>query len=318
VQKGFSMIDIFLGRLLTEKDVLTIELDTHKSGHVSFQQGVKLLTYIDRDYKEVFLSASNLDSQLRALTIVVEDQQGVLTAIAGCLGNEKIDITECGYFAIGSIGVNESIFRHSTSPTGVMTTEIQMATISRKLKDLQWVRQVYPQSVNEILPILDNLHKCDGSSQVVGRKLKLAPGSLEELGLGEGEHLCIVTSYMRFPMIIIRILSDLQNISFIGADIADKPLTLAHFCDSIKEDVNIIGLSVHHIPTTTRDQLNKARVRIFCKISGQASCEQVKTKILGINSNNRTLVDVESLQVINIDEYAKLAFKDQEDPERGN
>jgi len=177
---------------------------------------------------------------------------------------------------------------------------------------MQWVSQVYPQSVNEILPILDNFHRCDGFSQVLGRQLKLAPGSLEELEMSEGECFCIVTSYMRFPMIIIKMLSTPNNIAFVGADIADRPLSLGLFCESIKDVVNIDGLSVHHMPASSTDQPNKARIRIFCRISDQVNCDQVRAKILGINSRTHILVDAGSLQVMPIKEYAKIAFGDQE------
>lgn len=305
------MIDVFLGRLLRRNGVPYVELDNHESTHVSFRDGVKLSTHVSLPYKEICLSTSGLDSQLRALTVVVEDQKGVLAEISNFLGKEDIDIGQCGYFTIGAIGVSESVFRHSTPP-GVMATATQMAKIFERLDELQYVRKAYPQSVNDIMPFLDTLHKCDGLSEVSGRRIKLASGSFEKLELSDAKHLSVVTSYMRFPMIIIKTLPDPESIAFVGADLTDKPLVLGPFCDSIKDFVNILGFTTDYIPALSSDPPNKSRIRIFCRITERnKSWEDIRTKLLGINAkHHRNLVDVESVQVMPITEYERLAFRD--------
>lgn len=304
------MIDVFLGRLLLKDGTPWLELDDHESSHVSFQDGVKLCTHANMPYREIYLSTSDLDSQLRALTVVVEDQQGVLAEISDFLGKEGIDIDQCGYFTIGASGVSESVFRHSTTP-GVMATATQMAKIFEELGKLQYVRKVYPQSVNDIMPFLDTLQRCDGLSEVSKRQIKLTPSILEKLKLKDTKHLCIVTSYMRFPMIIIKILDDSRNIAFIGADLTHEPLVLGPFCDSIKDLVNIIGLSIDYIPAPSNGSPNRVRTRIFSRITGRnKSCEDVRAKLMGINDkHHRNLIDIKSVKVIPITEYERQAFK---------
>lgn len=305
------MIDVFLGRLLLRDGTPSLELDNHESSHVGFQDGVKLYTHANSPYKEIYLSTSDLDSQLRALTIVVEDQQGVLAEISNFLGKEDIDISQCGYFTIGASGVSESIFRHSTTP-GVVATATQMAKIFERLGKLQYIRKVYPQSINEIMPFLDTLPRCDGLSEISGRRIKLTPGVLEKLELRNTKHLCIVTGYMRFPMMIVKMLADPENVAFIGADLTHEPLVLGPFCDSMKDLVNIIGLSIDHIHAPPDGSPNKVRTRIFCRITDRGkSCGDIKAKLVGINDRyHRSLVNVESVKVIPITEYERQEFKD--------
>lgn len=300
------MIEAFPSRINFQEGSPYLKLTSAAMRSLRLQNGVKLRVCLDAKYNNIYISLVHPDSALRNVTILVKDSPGVIADISCSIGKENVNIIEATYFTASGAGIGELVIEHTT-PVQEDKALKEWQTIRQKLFGRKYRREIYDQPIYLVMPFLRTTRLCEDSAELDHNRLRLPANLFEQMGLKEKEYLVLVTVYLRFFMLVVRVFEDPEKVVFARAGIAHEPNVLGPICKSIRKTVNILYLGQDH---TRAGEVNgeglqeKAKLSMFCELLKKKSCNELKTELSGLNKK-RHLIDIETIECLKIEDYEK-------------
>ncbi len=235
---------------------------------LGLEQKTELFAYPNPKEKELYLCLIPLDRPIMAVTFLGVDEPGVIADIASVFGKNDENITHFASFAMGGSSVTELIFQHPKpiergSIRDLFTEAWQK--IEEELNKLKTLSDINEQFLYNIIPAI--MTNPPLRIPVMESKLPLIPLALDQLELKKHEktreYFVLLTSYVRFPILVAKFLPNPHRIVEISIDVSHEPNVLGPICESLREKTNIFSGNLRYHSDVKSPKKAKARLLLY-------------------------------------------------------
>ena len=293
------------------------------------KEGRKFLSYANATDSELYVSLQQLDIPLGAAMVFGPNKEGVMAAIAGAFGDRDLNITALSSFGIGKASMTELIAQEHKSvssdrkqerPSEPKEKEDEhkvpgfIGKFEEAVKDLH--DKGFTVHAQELARVFSGITLLPKETPITVEKhtgtelidLKIDDLVMDQLNLQtDKEYDVLMTYYMRFPILVIKFVTQPDSFIQVTARIHDNPNVLGRICAHLKTTVNFYFGTVYFNDAVVASAMrHKATVELYGNLLVGGTKRNVENALLSVNQVSREdLIDPDSITVRLVSEIGR-------------
>jgi len=293
------------------------------------KEGRKFVGYANTTDSELYISLQQLNIPLGAAMVYGPNKEGVMATIAGAFGDRGLNITALSSFGIGKASTTELIAQeHKSANSGGKQRKVVkekggeeehkipgfIGRFEEAVKEL--LEKGFTVNAQELARVFSGITLLPKETPITVEKhsgtelvdLKISDLVMDQLHLQvDKEYDVLLTYYMRFPILVIKFITQPDTFIQVRGTILNNPNVLARICAHLARTVNFYFGTVYFndsIESSVTHQ--EATIELYGNLLVGATKRNVESALLSVNTvSQEELIEPNSITVRLVSEIGR-------------